>query len=237
MAAAGDLSRGNHGEEIVCKRTEKFINFTIYLSLRLMDLIVLLNALTIINKVLFFLLFWFKKNNSVANKLLAWLILLPAIATIVNLSWYLGVLEPAAPGFALAQIFTFLFPPTLLWYCESMMGKEFRWTYKTKLHFVPLLLPVYLLSESLIFNSTNYSIWSFDIWAKAAYIKTWRDQVIGIAVLIQLAPYLIYIFRRINKHEKKVKDTFSDIENLKVGWVKEFIWIILIMDILAIVAP
>ena len=42
-----------------------------------MDWIIFLQIFTIANKCLLFPLFWFKKNNSLANKLLALLILLP----------------------------------------------------------------------------------------------------------------------------------------------------------------
>ncbi|HEY8401027.1 MAG TPA: hypothetical protein VIK89_07180, partial [Cytophagaceae bacterium] len=52
-------------------------------------LILLLNLFTIFNKVVIAFLLWFKKNNSLPNKLLALIVFFPAVTVLSNLLLYL----------------------------------------------------------------------------------------------------------------------------------------------------
>ncbi|MCB9307313.1 MAG: helix-turn-helix domain-containing protein [Lewinellaceae bacterium] len=162
------------------------------------------------------LLFWLPRGNRTANRLLAAFLFFFAlnIAGIVLFELRL-ILE--APQLALLySSFALLFSPFFYLYVLAMTRPDFRLKPSHLLHGLPFVLfiaysmPVLLLREE-----------EKRQWLLSAYDRAPMEQLaLFIASTIQCVLYLGLCFRLLKRHERAVKEFYSDTHRINLHWIR-----------------
>jgi len=191
-----------------------------------MDFIIFLHVFTITNKLLLFLLFFSKRNNSLANKMLALLILLPAFPMVSNYIFYTEDISHFPPSLFLTQAILSFFGPIYFFYCKEMMGISFKRNRKNLLHLLPCIFVIllwinYAISSEIDQQKFMASFLSGDETTLVMVIASAGPTII---VLIYILVAAQWVYKRI----KVSKDVFTNLETLKINYIREFIWVMLI---------
>lgn len=199
-----------------------------------MDWIAFLLIFTIVNKVLLFLLFFFRKNNSLANRLLALIILLPVFPILSNYILYSGDVASFPDWLFFTQVLFSFFGPIYFFYCMEVTGRPFRYTKDKLLHLIP--------SSFVLLLWINYALSSEAEHQEFINSFLMEDEGSSEVILASVGPLLvvlIYILlsaKMVYRHRIAFKEVFTNLEGLKIDYIREFIQVILIgMVILAIV--
>lgn len=158
-----------------------------------------------------------KRRNSVANKILAGVMLaftLELITTVYHAKGY----DEAWPHFIGATYpFPFLFAPLLYLYAEAVSEgvSSFRKSYL--LHLIPFALVVLYMTPFFLQNGAD----------KLALLQTpqghpWTPDLRGInhVKFVYSFIYLALIIRLLTRHRKRIKNTFSSIEHINLAWLR-----------------
>ena len=166
--------------------------------------------------------FWFRPWPSKrADRYLAVVFL----CTAVSLSWFI-----ATPGFLLGtlpHLSRLSFPaqlvmaPMFLFYVRSLTEPGFRPAARDLLHFTPAAAftaafsPFYLRSGAYkaAFSSTTPA---------PAYIHI-LDDYTWYAILVFVLLYFIAILGIISRHQRRIRETFSDVSHIKLSWMSRMI--------------
>ena len=161
-----------------------------------------------------------KRSDKTANYLLSGLIVLFSYYTLVKILCntdkifqYPYFIRTYLPVFVLACAF-------LLLYSKALLSPGFRFTRKECLHFVPFgiytlfLLPFYLSDPA----------------AKFAYLSSLSSKSFTVPLVVELAffngVFFVYFrlsYRTIRQHQRRIKDVFSNLENVKCDWLRNLL--------------
>lgn len=188
-----------------------------------MDWIIFLHVFTIVNKCLLFPLFWFKKNNSVANRLLALLILLPAVPVFSNFVIYTGKLQSFPHLLYIYQILINLFGPVYYFYCMTLVGQPFKFSKDKLLHLLPSILPLYFWLDFLMLSKQE-QIDFVTHFLNAGHL-TWKMELVSITPSIIAFPYMIVAAWKVYQRTYSAKNVFANLKTLKISYIREFIHI------------
>lgn len=199
-----------------------------------MDWIAFLLIFTIVNKVLLFFLFFFRKNNSLANRLLALIILLPVFPILANYIFYMGDISAFPSWLFSTQLLFSFFGPIFLLYCLEVTGRPFKYNRSKLLHLIPSIFVVLLWVNYAFSGEVTHQklIDSFVIEKEGGLelIIASAGPLITVLVYILLSARVIYL------HRIAFKEVFTNLEGLKINYIREFIQVIIIgMIILAVV--
>lgn len=191
-----------------------------------MDFIIILHVFTITNKLLLFLLFFLKRNNSLANKMLALLILLPAFPIASNYIFYTADISYFPPSLFLTQAILSFFGPIYFFYCKEMMGISFKRNRKKLLHLLPCIFIILLWINYAVSSETEQQKFmeSFLSSEEATLEMIIASAVPMLIVLSYILTSALWVYKRI----KVFKNVFTNLETLKIKYIQEFIWIMLI---------
>lgn len=197
-----------------------------------MDWILFLHIFTIINKVLLFPLFFFRKHNSMANRMLALLILLPVFPIVSNYIFYQGPSVYFVPSLFISQIIFSFFGPVYLFYCLQMIGKPFKIDKKKLFHLLPSFsVAVLFICYLLAGNKTQLA------FEQSFYNGNYRAWPMLVSSLVPITIVLIYVAasaHMVFKHIALYKEVFSNLESLRIGYIFEFN-IIIIAEIVLLI--
>src|SRR5690606_37324212 len=194
-----------------------------------MDWILFLHVFTVVNKVLLFPLYFFRKNNSRANRMLAFLILLPAFPIISNYIFYTQPLTIVyAHSLFASQMLFSLFGPTYFFYCLEMLGKPFKLTKYKLLHILPSLC---ILLSWLVYSFSGENTQIEFVQGFKHSEGTWQVQLACWGPISLVFVYLSISAAVVFRHLAKFKEVFTHFENFKRGYIAEFI-IVLIVQVL-----
>lgn len=157
-----------------------------------------------------------KFGYSLANRLLALLLLLYAIVLIRLLLWDLGYFTVVPHLLILPISISFLMGPVHYLYCKYLIDPQTEYKKKDYLHFIPFLIyQIVLLKE--LFKSDKELINSLvDISAESiSGVFLAFNWIITIHVLF----YVTITLLRIQKYSSSIKQVFSSIEKLKLNWL------------------
>ena len=197
-----------------------------------MDWIVILHVFTIANKCLLFPLFWFKRNNSVANRLLALLILLPAVPVLSNYFIHTGKLHDYPHIIFIYQIFINQFGPVFYFYCMVMIGQPFKLDKFKLLHLLPSVFPV-IFWVDYIFSSPAEQTEFINNFLNPSHL-TWKMQIASMSPVLITLPYMVIAAMKVYRYEASVKQVITSIESLKIAYIKEFVNLTLVEIIILI---
>lgn len=187
-----------------------------------------LNIFTIINLIALSLLMGIRKVNTRANKLLAAIIVLPASAFFINYLIFTDVIEtvPFILGFNLS----FIWAPFVCWYVKLMLKQEVRISFKKGWHLIPLLLDIsygiFVQFQSVAYQANIIHNLKQDVFP-------WQIVMLNSLMLFQILMYLGYSAYLIFKYQDDGKERE---QTLKVNWLKQFIIILITLNIILILS-
>ena len=188
-----------------------------------------LNIFTIVNLVLLSLLMGVRKVNTTANKVLAAIILLPAVAFFIN---YLIVIDvivhvPWLLGFNLS----FFWAPFVLWYVKLMLKQEVHINLSKFPHAIPMLLNI-AFGVFIVFQPQSY------VTALVGGIKNsifpWQIMALNGMMVVQILSYLGYSIYLVKTWKAEGGD--QQLMLLKVKWLKQFLTLLLVLNILLVLS-
>ncbi|PSR52771.1 hypothetical protein AHMF7605_04155 [Adhaeribacter arboris] len=200
------------------------MNFT-----QIMQLILVGGAL---QGILLAVLLFTRKTNQLANRLLGAFIFLVSIQSILvafdTREFFITLPHLSKIGW-LNPLF---FGPLLYLFTRKITSRAPRFRRTDLIHFIPAIVTfIYLLPYYL--QSTA---------EKIAYLNDFETArkddfgLLGQATLFQILFYLVYSLKALYRYEKKILDTFSELEKIRLQWLKQFIYAILSIFFVAAIA-
>lgn len=191
-----------------------------------------LNLIISINLVLAFLVLFFKKNNSLPNKVLALIIINPAMNFIANILIMQG-LAYSFSWFIYASILTSLFfAPLVYYYVIIMMGMKFNW--KNPVLFLTATALVYHLYTliSIVLKGAIYTQQFFHQLEHGPYPPE-MEMMDTIFIALQQVYFIMALVQYV-KYKGKLKNVFADFSNTKEKFVFYFIVLIFMLNLITI---
>jgi AraC-like DNA-binding protein len=176
---------------------------------------------------------YFSSKEKISGKLLAWLLLIMALACLKIYLNNIGITYTTIGSLVDAFIpFMIIMPvgPLIYFYCKAELAPDFeigRTDYK---HFYAVIVDLFHHASAVVFvvvlvlgwadpKKNNFGVW-FDTYNVYADIPRW----------ISLSLYLLLSFRLLNNFIKQAK--FNHEATISVSWLKELLWVFLVFDFL-----
>lgn len=178
-----------------------------------MQLLFLISELVVIFILLVFL---FKKNKQIHDKILIFWFCLIIIQTH---SFYLQSVNPYHFMVEINSAIVFLHGPTIWFYYYSLATKKIQFRFLYVLHFLPFIINLYLILPSLIHQQLT------------PFTEVERN-ILMIVKLISILSYVLITIFHLSWHKKLVKDFFSNTQKIELRWLQFvllgilFIWIL-----------
>lgn len=171
------------------------------------------------------ILFGIKKGNSKANKVLAFL-LLAFSCTIAHSALFVDVFSSTLSRvLKINEPFQFVLGPLIYLYLRQLTLVESRLKPRDLFHLIPFLLYSLLIMPIHGMLKTEF-IPRFLI----RHSDTLTTVIWG-AILVQLAVYLALSHCEIRQHQQRIKENYSEIDGINLGWLRYFITVILFIYI------
>lgn len=177
---------------------------------------------------LFFLLM-IRKENKLANKLLAVFVLLLTIHLTTSFMHTNNDSIVDLQAFNRSDMFVLFYGPLIAFYTASLTGIKQRLNPKNIIHLLPGMIMIVLLLISYIFNKNKLF---YDIWNSESHITLRVWYIIHTLTLIHLFIYLVYGLIIIHMYKGKLKSFFSQSGRIYLVWLRWllgstlFIWAI-----------
>ncbi|MGV3586500.1 MAG: helix-turn-helix domain-containing protein [Adhaeribacter sp.] len=173
-----------------------------------------------------------RQANQLANRLLASLIILISFQSIL-VAFDTREFFLAFPHLSkISWLLPFLFGPLIYLFTKKLTHEQPQFKLSDLIHFIPFgltfiyLLPYYLKTRSEKIAYLN----DFELARQDDF--GWLGQVTLFLILF----YLMLSAGILRKYERKILDTFSELEKIRLQWLKQFIYALLIILFLATVA-
>ena len=166
--------------------------------------------------------------------MLALLILLPAFPVLSNYIFYINDISLFPISLFLSQLIFSFFGPIYFFYCREMMGIPFKHSPKNLIHLLPCIFVILLW--------INYGISSESEQQK--FIQSFLSNEgtnLVMAISSGGATLIVFIYILVSAHlvykrTKYSKDVFTNLQTLKINYIQEFIWVILLEIITLFIA-
>lgn len=193
-----------------------------------------LNIITSTNLLLLFCLLFFRKNNVLPNKILALILINPAINFISNVNILLGNLSNLPYIYFFAQTTCFLFAPLVHMYVQLMTGRKINWKYP--LYFITLG------AMALNFYYTLEFTWMMPDAEKASFLygllhEPYPVQMVIINSLFILIQQIYFTITAIKvyRYRKFLSNQLSSYDKTKAVYITRFIELIWLLNIVTLV--
>lgn len=167
-----------------------------------------------------------KSGNIAALRLLALLTLTFAIDLAVNYLRVAGYLAEWPRLAFIESAGTFLYGPFLYFYVVALTSrKEWRWSARRWLHFLPfvagvaLLVPFLGLSDEILVDR----IYADADVTEALGALAWGGDVVDVLPRLLIGIYLLMSIRRLLQHGRHIRDHFSLIEHISLNWLRNLL--------------
>ena len=189
----------------------------------------LVNIITALNLVILFSILFFRKENTLPNKILAFILLLPTVSFINN---YL-ILSKHADIFPsivfVSQIAAFLGPPLIYQYIRIFMSRKWNsWFVLNILSIIAILVCLFYCVIFLGSGSVEKNRFIHNIEAEIYpdYITYLRG-----SFFILLNAYFIVIAFQVIQYIRKIMGSQSEIERLKIRYLQQFTALLWVLNI------
>jgi len=175
-----------------------------------------------------------KKNDRLPNRLLGFLMFLFALnlldVTQIISGYY--VHHPHLLG--LTSLFPYLYGPVLYLFSRAVSEKKKRLEWSDYLHFLPFIILMIVGLPLFYFQSAE--------WKVGLVTKTVEAPVLAFfGMLIPVAGilYVVLSFRVLRRYQNKIKENYSNVEQINMEWLRYFIigngviWVFVIVSYIA----
>ncbi|MDF1699454.1 MAG: helix-turn-helix domain-containing protein [Saprospiraceae bacterium] len=168
---------------------------------------------------LFLMLFLlFKKENRVANSILAFLIFLISFSLFLNYCYSSEFILKIPHWIGLDNANPFLIPPFIYFYAKSLTSKRFTFKSKDAYHLLPFVIYFLYVFFSFFIKDASYKI---DFLHDLRNLEIPRDLLISSFLkIIQAIVYLVLTFSLLRKHSSSIRNEFSYTERINLYWLK-----------------
>ncbi|MFY0689608.1 MAG: helix-turn-helix transcriptional regulator [Cyclobacteriaceae bacterium] len=162
-------------------------------------------------------LFTHQKGNKRNNRLLAIVFLLFAINLTDLTARISGIILPIPLLHLLDDGFFFLYGPLLYWYTQGVVYRDFKLTKTDSWHLVLFIVITGLLIIQIIFTdlseqtaiAQNITSTDLPIWISAS----------GMFIYLHMLSYLWLSWISLKKYQSVIRDKFSRIDEINLGWL------------------
>lgn len=169
-----------------------------------------------------------------SGKLLAWLLLIMALACLKIYLNNIGLTSTQIGSLIDAFVpFIIVMPvgPLIYFYCKTELFPDFKIKRKDRIHFYPVIIDLFQHASAVVFllililgwanpQKNNFGVW-FDAYNVYSDIPRW----------ISLSVYLLLSFKLLNSRLKEMKFK-NEVLPSSLLWLKEFLWVFLGFDFL-----
>ena len=172
-----------------------------------------------------------------SGKLLAWLLLIMALACLKIYLNNIG-LTSTRIGLLIDALVPFIvvmpIGPLIYFYCKTELFPDFKIKRKDRIHFYPVSIDLFPHVSAVVFllililgwanaQKNNFGVW-FDTYNVYSDIPRW----------ISLSVYLVLSFKLLNRRVKEMKFK-NEVLPSSLLWLKEFLWVFLVFDFIWLV--
>jgi AraC-like DNA-binding protein len=187
------------------------------------------NAFTLINLSVLFIILFFRKNNSITNKLLALIVVNPGLNFISNILIQSGYIFKAPYAVFLFFGTAQLYAPLVLAYALAMMGQKFRFvSILSLLTSIIIILDGYFAIRFSMLNSVQQYEYLKNLTSANHYPEDL--EIINMLFVIAMTLYFAVALVKIRKNKKVAKDYYSDIEKTKIQYIWYFVLLVTILN-------
>jgi AraC-like DNA-binding protein len=196
-----------------------------------------LNSIILLGSIQGFLigvLLYVSSKEKPSGKLLAWLLLILALACLKIYLNNIGLASTQVGSLIDAFVpFMIIMPvgPLIYFYCKTELSSSFKIQRKDRLHFYPVVIDLFHHASAVVFlivlllgwanpQKNNFGVW-FDTYNVYADIPRW----------ISLCVYLLLSFRLVNSAVMKAR-LQNEVTPSSLSWLKEFLWVFLVFAFL-----
>ena len=179
---------------------------------------------------LFFLLIM-RKENKIANKVIAFLVLLFSINMATSFLHTNEVAVCDLVAIHRSDMFVFFYGPLILLYTLFLVGFRKKMQFKDLLHFVPAITLFLLLCLYFFYFRNIDSILLWDS-SNSLILRIWY--IIHGASLIHLLIYLLCAIKTIKDYKKLLNTYFSETKKIYLKWLQILLHFLMLIWILAL---
>jgi len=193
----------------------------------------IINIVTSINALIIFSLLYFRKNNPLPNKLLAFIFLIPGLYFIDNIFILNGDIQQIPFSFFFVQIIAIAYPIILYAYIHILVGKRAipHWILLTGsalllFFIISLAIGFYLLSpveKAEYLTSLNTSSYPTSMMLYTSLFYLWQ------MVYFSVVTYSVY------KHSKYLSEHTSNTDGAYIGYIKQFVGLLWILNLILVI--
>ncbi len=192
------------------------------------------NIFTLALLLILFSILFFRKNNSVTNRLLACIIIDPGLNFINNILIETGYLHRVPFVYFLFQATALLYAPLVLAYIIYILGEKFKWISPlTLLTLFINLINLYAAIEFYTLNSSQQYVYleGFSHEKFPFLVELVNDLFCFVQFL-----YFGVGFAKIHRHVKQAREVYSNIESLKIRYIRNLLWLLTSLNFVLMVA-
>jgi len=188
------------------------------------------NWFTLINLFILFAILFFRKNNSITNKILALIVINPGLNFIDNILIQSGYIYKVPFFLFIFQGTAQFYAPLVYAYVVLMMGQKFRWfSILNIITLLVILLDVYYGIEFYNMSDEEKYLYLKGLSSKDNY-PFQMNVINGVFVVVMLAYFIVSIVK-ILRYCNIAKDYYSDIEKIKIRYLKNFVILLIVLNI------
>lgn len=191
-----------------------------------MNFVLLINQFTIVNLCILGVILLLKRPSSLQNRVLALLVIIPAVAILFNILLYNDLITK---GYSIFLFLTFnlnmLWSPAFYLYVSLMTGEEFRLKPIHLIHIIPLLISLIVITPIMLLPHDEFI--AFMCGAKVS--MPWQFDLVNLQLAFQCIVYVTLSYVRLRKYNIQVKNLFSDIQKISVFWLQGLLTIAIIL--------
>ncbi len=191
------------------------------------------NVIIFINTLILFIVFFFRKNNALRNRILALIILIPSLNFLNNALILSGAIHQIPYLHFFIQIIATAIPVLIYIYVQLFLVNKIK--LNTYLSILSILLFVFILT--ITFNFANMDITSRNNYMYALVSNKYPvDLMIYVALFyIVLIAYLVVIGVQVYKYKKLVDNSISNYDPIHITYINRFIQILFIVSMILLV--
>jgi AraC-like DNA-binding protein len=139
--------------------------------------------------------------------------------------------ELNAASFLFQTIISFFLSPVFIWYALVLTAKDERWNHRWWWFgiFIYIAIPFLVLDFGLWNNYDQAGIKQLFEDPPISYLFLYKGHSVFIIVC------LIWLLRKMEEYAQSIKDQYSYIEPIQLEWLKRFVWVYLIINLIVLV--